>query len=443
MSALDHYDYHPLQVAKDGSLVDRDQVRALRRLADESTDVLVLAHGWNNDMEEAHALYERIATRLDDVRGRPDAGGSDRSVAICGVLWPSKRFAERSLISGGAAAAGAADPHLSEDVLDLASAFDGVEAEAALKEAADLAPELERSAQARRRYADLLRSLVTREESEPSDAIDQFFDLDGDELMDRIEAAALDLMTEMPPPEETGATAANGSADGLGLGAGFGSAQGLLGGLASKGRMLLNLVTYYEMKNRAGTIGAGTVGPALADNVVGRARIHLAGHSFGGRLVTAAASVQQPGAVASLSLLQAAFSHNAFAQDWKPGRDGAYRSLVTSGIVDGPVVITHTRHDVAVGIAYAMASRIAGQQDSAIGDASSTYGGLGSNGAQHTPEAVDGRLRKVGSTYDLGAGSLHNLLADEFVSGHSDVSGPEVAAAVWQAVLAGGAPREP
>src|SRR5215218_3694112 len=171
MSALDHYDYHPLQVAKDGSLVDRDQVRALRRLADESTDVLVLAHGWNNDMEEAHALYERIATRLDDVRGRPDAGGSDRSVAICGVLWPSKRFAERSLISGGAAAAGAADPHLGKDVLDLRSVFDA-DAEATLREAAELAPELEHSTTARRRYADLLRSLVTQEESEPSDAMD-------------------------------------------------------------------------------------------------------------------------------------------------------------------------------------------------------------------------------------------------------------------------------
>ena len=125
-----------------------------------------------------------------------------------------------------------------------------------------------------------------------------------------------------------------------------------------------------------------------------------------------------------MSLLRAAFSHNAFAQDWRRGRDGAYRKVVTSGMVDGPVVITHTRHDVAVGIAYAMASRIAGQQDSAIGDASSTYGGLGSNGAQHTPEAVDGRLRRVGSAYDLERGRLHNLLADEFVSGHSDVSGP-------------------
>ena len=426
MSALDHYDYRELQVAKDGSLVDRDQVTALRRLADDSTDVLVVSHGWNNDMAEARALYERLATSLDAVRGDRDAGGSDRTVAICGLLWPSKRFAERSLISGGAAAAGAVDPHLGDDVLDLADAFEGDEAAATLQQAADLAPELEHSASARRQYADLLRSLVTREESEASDAMDQFFVLDGDELMKRIESAAFDLMTDVPPPEESGAAA------------GLGSAQGLLGGLASKGRMLLNLVTYYEMKNRAGTIGARTVGPVLAENVVGRARLHLAGHSFGARLVTAAASVQEPGAVASMSLLQAAFSHNAFAKNWKPRRDGAYRSIVTDGTVVGPVVITHTRHDVAVGIAYAMASRIAGQQDSAIGDASSPFGGLGSNGAQHTPEAVAGTLLKVGATYDFERGRVHNLLADEFVSGHGDVSNQEVAAAVWHAMLAGG-----
>jgi len=425
MPALDHYDYCQLQVAKDGSLVDRDQVTDLRRLADDVTDVLVVSHGWNNDMAEAHALYERLAGSLDAVRSDLDVAGSDRSFAICGVMWPSKRFAERSLISGGAAAAGAVDPHLGKDVLDLRSVFDA-DAEATLREAAELAPELEHSTTARRRYADLLRSLVSQEESEPSDAMDQFFALDGDELMERIESAAFDLMNEIPVPEQGGASAS------------LGSAQGLLGGLASKGRMLLNMVTYYEMKNRAGSIGAGTVGPVLADNVGGRARLHLAGHSFGARLVTAAASVQERGSVASLSLLQAAFSHNAFAKNWKPGRDGAYRKVVTSGIVDGPVVVTHTRHDVAVGIAYAMASRIAGQQDSAIGDASSTFGGLGSNGAQHTPEATAGTLGKVGTHYDFEGGRLHNLLADEFVSGHSDITGQEVASAVWQAVLAGG-----
>src|SRR5215203_5237184 len=118
MPALDHYDYCQLQVAKDGSLVDRDQVTDLRRLADDVTDVLVVSHGWNNDMAEAHALYERLAGSLDAVRSDLDVAGSDRSFAICGVMWPSKRFAERSLISGGAAAAGAVDPHLGKDVLD-------------------------------------------------------------------------------------------------------------------------------------------------------------------------------------------------------------------------------------------------------------------------------------------------------------------------------------
>ena len=103
------------------------------------------------------------------------------------------------------------------------------------------------------------------------------------------------------------------------------------------------------------------------------------------------------------------------------------------------MVITHTRHDVAVGIAYAMASRIAGQQDSAIGDASSTYGGLGSNGAQHTPEAKDnaGTLKPVGEEYTFTAGKVYNLKADQFIKDHSDVTGHQVAYALLHAIREG------
>ena len=60
-----------------------------------------------------------------------------------------------------------------------------------------------------------------------------------------------------------------------------------------------------------------------------------------------------------MTLLQAAFSHNAFAKDWT-GKPGGYRRLVDEHRVAGPVIITHTRNDKAVGIAYAIASSIAG-----------------------------------------------------------------------------------
>lgn len=51
----------------------------------------------------------------------------------------------------------------------------------------------------------------------------------------------------------------------------------------------MNLSTYFKMKIRAGTVGSKGLAPLidrLAQNVD---RVHLVGHSFGGRLVTAAA----------------------------------------------------------------------------------------------------------------------------------------------------------
>ena len=54
---------------------------------------------------------------------------------------------------------------------------------------------------------------------------------------------------------------------------------------------MLNFATYYQMKERAGTVGAGGLNPLLRElrAAAPDLRIHLVGHSFGGRLVTAAA----------------------------------------------------------------------------------------------------------------------------------------------------------
>jgi hypothetical protein len=114
--------------------------------------------------------------------------------------------------------------------------------------------------------------------------------------------------------------------------------------------------------------------------------------------------------------------------------------MVDQHRLSGSTIITHTRNDKAVGIAYAIASSIADQAAEGLGDADSPFGGLGSNGAQHTPEAdIEQALQDVGTTYRFAGGGIHNLLADRFVSGHSDVSNTQVANAVLQNILA--APR--
>jgi pimeloyl-ACP methyl ester carboxylesterase len=171
-------------------------------------------------------------------------------------------------------------------------------------------------------------------------------------------------------------------------------------------------------------------------------RIHLVGHSFGARLVTAAADASgaevQP---ASLLLLQAAFSHNGFAPAFHAdGRDytGFFRRVVQERKVAGPIVITYTLNDKAVGLAYAIASRLAREAVSGLGDAGDLYGGLGRNGAVHMPDAELGghvlELLAPGGAYSFAAGRVFNLKADRFIDSHSGIRNDAVGYALLRTI---------
>jgi pimeloyl-ACP methyl ester carboxylesterase len=161
-------------------------------------------------------------------------------------------------------------------------------------------------------------------------------------------------------------------------------------------------------------------------------RVHLIGHSFGGRVVTSAAAGSTTDRIASMSLLQTAFSHNGFSKE----KGGAFRSVVDSKRVNGPIIVTHSTKDKAVGIAYPIASRLNGDTTAALGDANDKFGGLGRNGALHMEagEADDGKLLPVGGAYHFQAGKFFNLEGNDFIPGHSDITGKEVAQAVSSAI---------
>jgi len=250
--------------------------------------------------------------------------------------------------------------------------------------------------------------------------------------------------------DQGGAADIGGAADlggGADLGGAGGDGQGAAGFGAITGRLwngmkeALRQLTYFQMKDRAGTVGQHGLGPFLGDLAARSAglRVHLVGHSFGGRLVTAVAEGPdgQPGVtVDTLTLLQAAFSHNGFAAKFDGARDGAFRAVLTGHKVAGPIVVTHSRNDRAVGVAYPLASRIAGQDAAALGDENDKFGGLGRNGAQHTPERVVGTLQPVGSAYAFEPGKIYNLNADAIIADHSDICHNEVAFALLTAVVA-------
>jgi hypothetical protein len=136
--------------------------------------------------------------------------------------------------------------------------------------------------------------------------------------------------------------------------------------------------------------------------------------------------------IASLSLLQTAFSHNGFSKVMK----GFFRTVVDQKRIKGPILVTHTKNDQAVGVNYPLASRINGDKTAALGDENDVFGGLGRNGAQkmETGETVGGNLLAAGLGYAFQAGKFFNLESSAFISGHSDVTGKEVAHAVRRAV---------
>jgi hypothetical protein len=165
-------------------------------------------------------------------------------------------------------------------------------------------------------------------------------------------------------------------------------------------------------------------------------RIHLIGHSFGARAVTAAVDGPASLRPSSLCLLQGAFSHNGFAEKFDGRTDGFFRKVVAQTKVNGPIVVTHTINDRAVGIAYPIASRLAFDNLSALGDENDVYGGIGRNGAikMRGGEFEKGVLLAETGIYQLTARKVYNLLADAFVKSHGDVTGPQVANAIVSAV---------
>lgn len=440
MKNIPAFPYFPVQFDKEAKLFSPAEVDALTSHLGQAdtTDLIVISHGWNNDMAEADALYEEFFSNAADLLAKgkvPAVAG--RTFAVMGVLWPSKKFADKELIPSGAAGIAStvevAELRTKLDALN--DAFDTLNATGKIQQLKALLPKLEDSDAACREFAEVARALV-----QPTTGDDE------DGLSDFMTMKPLDLFKALTQPISYVAVQApdtSGGAAGLGIGVETGNAAGLgdfVSGVLSGARNLLNLTTYYQMKERAGRVGAEGVNPILRQIRAAHPalRIHLAGHSFGGRVVTAAVAGVDDATVLSansMSLLQAAFSHHGFATNWDgKGGNGFFRRVVKA--ISGPVIITCTSNDRAVGIAYPIASLVAGQTAAGLGDKDSKYGGIGRNGAQKTPEAVDSEMVEEGAPYALQPGKLHNLNADAFIKDHGDVSNRRVAYAVLSAVAA-------
>ncbi|MDB5385056.1 MAG: putative serine peptidase, partial [Planctomycetaceae bacterium] len=427
---LTHFD---IEFTKDGNVFEESQVKAALQAAPDFTDLIVIAHGWNEDMTSAQQLYDAMFESVDAVLPRKENLSSTK-VGVIRIYWPSKRFADAGLIPGGNASVNQTESEtalrrlleeLKRDPQRLGGNEIDPERSAKIDAAISVIDSLGDDA-AKETFLKGLRGILNPKMASPDDASDDFFRTSSVDLFKQFDKPVI-----APPAVGAGGAADVGGATGL---------RDILSGVTAAARRLANYVTYYQMKERAGLVGEVGVQDVIRrlHDTVPAVRIHVVGHSFGARLVTSAIQSLPSGvSVSSMTLLQAAFSHNGLAHNFDgQDHDGFFRKVITDRRVTGPIVITYTKNDEAVGIAYPLASRIAGQNSAMLGDRNDPYGGLGRNGAQHTSEVDDGEaeLLDEGHTYAFQLGHVYNLLSDKFISGHSAVTGSQVVNALLDAI---------
>ncbi len=412
------FPYAAVRFDRNGAPVDLSDVVAARQMVRDGkiTDVLVLVQGWNNNMQVAGGLYDQLLTAARSLVDGELAGLlAGRRFGVVGLFWPSMRYTDAALIPGGAASN---DPSIDfGPALDQAlEVFDDPASPlhpALLKLKANLAV-VDDKGSLQREFLTAVRAQLPLSTSS-DDRIDDRDLEDWDVVKERLSVNVLAMTSD-----ETRA------------------ASGLFSGAIQAIRNLLNVSTYYEMKNRAGLIGeSGALGllkDLKAEN--GALRVHLIGHSFGGRLISAMARGPDGEAVLpvdSLHLLQAAFSHYGFGVAAPPAPKGYFRAVVEQLRVRGPILITHTKHDLAVGLAYVVASTLANQNASSFGGPDDLYGAIGSNGALNAGAET---LELTPTTpLHFERGKIYNLHAD-FIKDHGDVGQLGVMRAVLSGIAA-------
>ncbi|MFJ9041301.1 serine-threonine protein kinase [Streptomyces sp. NPDC102406] len=357
--------YWELRFDADGDPDPGRRDRLLREVRTHGVrDLIVLTHGWNNDRSVATRLYDRFFAPFPAL-----APGA--RIGYVGALWPSMRFTDEAPPDFDPSRAAAAAPP--PTTLDkgtrqaLAATFPG--SEAVVERLAGLLDEQPADTGAFDRFGGLVRQLAG---IHPGSL--------GADVQDEGGPHTVPAMLQ-----ENTHTVCLRFADALEATAAVADFR-LPGGLgrAWKGaRELLRQATYFAMKRRAGKVGKDGLGPLLGRlaDAAPDVRVHLVGHSFGARLVSFALAGLPTGdrTVKSVTLLQGAFSHYAFAER------GVLKGRQAR--IDGPLVACHSRFDTALGTLYPLASRLAGDDQGAL-DLGVRWGAMGFDGIQDIPGAV-------------------------------------------------------
>ncbi len=430
----------------DGSMLSA-AVRA--RIADPSegiTDVFFSSHGWKGDIPAAIQQYDKwvgaMVTSTD--RTAVQAKRPDFKSIVVGVHWPSLPFGDETLEA--AAVLGVDDGTSIEAEIDSYAA--SISTTRLAREAIRIIlTDAHQDSGESEELPDHVRNayeMLAREAQMPGGSDnpggapgDEQGEWNADDIYRQERAVAI---------EEAGDGDAGGGVPGL-LGDGF------IRRFLKKAKVgVLQQMSFWKMKDRARQIGEGGVHNLLVQLQKAApvtTRFHLMGHSFG-CIVMSATVAGTPGGeplvrpVDSLFLVQGALSLWSYSPNLPiaPGKAGYFHRIVTQELVRGPIVTTQSHLDTAVKTLYPAAVVVKSQF--LLGEEYPKYGGVGMFGLQGLG-AVGTNISMEPVTHDYGFQSkrVYNLESSHVIKkneglgsgAHSDIAHPEVAHAMWQAVL--------
>ena len=428
----------------DGTLLSEIVKKRLADPNEKITDVFFASHGWKGDVPAAIEQYDRW---MGEMARSPDREAvrrrrPDFKALNVGLHWPSLPFGDEQIpaASGGRT--------LSNQPTSTGASLD--------RQVDQYAASIADTPAAR----EAIRTILTAAAAD---------DGRSDSLPPKVRKAYDILYAEASPPKGRGDLGAAPGADHADFDADAmyraareaesqdaGGRKVLGGGFLDKLKGLIvapmQQLSFWKMKDRARAIGESG-GHALLSSFMNAApantRFHLMGHSFGCIVVSATVAGRPgdaplPRGVDTLFLVQGALSLWSFSPDipFARGTSGYFNRILEKELVRGPIITTRSTFDTAVGKLYPPAAELRNQLTLDV--KLPKFGGVGTFGAQGLGAvATDQKMQPESHDYGFTPKHVYNLDASGvikngggFSGAHSDISHPEVAHVMWQAVAA-------
>lgn len=424
----DAFPYYIMPFDKDGVCTGPQTRAHLLANLQGVSDLFLFCHGWNNDWSTATTRYEAFIKGFQALRKSMALPmPANYKPLLVGVFWPSQSLTIFESETGPGFAGSEA-----EDVA--VGALQGMLAE--------IAAQLPAASRARFHTLAAAAELNQAEARELATMLcDALHDLSDTEAGAASAPSVDDLLASAAaitaPEVDVDAVGSIGAPAGVADPLAAGGIGGLLKVLDP--RNLLKPFTVWQMKDRAGKIGAAGVAPLLYDLLTASdatTRVHLLGHSYGCKVVMTATCVMPPTTrmVESALLLQPAISQYAFAES-VPERNvpGGFVSACTR--VQQPISATFSNRDKPLHDIFHLSVRRRddiGELQYAGDESPSRFAAMGGYGPQATTGATIIPIRNAGQAYTLPAAPhVVGINGARVIDGHGDILNDDVWYLSW------------